>query len=75
VTQNLTNIYEYLTELHVLKTILKNTYAKTGLIKAILRVIHNLELGLPQAGTNILVIKRVSRIYNTTQQVTKIGFN
>jgi hypothetical protein len=52
-----TNIYAYLTELHVLKTIPKNTYAKTGLIKAILPVIHNLELGLPQDGTNILVIK------------------
>jgi hypothetical protein len=57
VTQSLTNIYAYLTELHVLKTMPKITYAKTGLIKATPRVIHNLELGLPQDGTNILVIK------------------
>jgi len=61
-TQSLTNIYEYLTELHVLQTVPKNTYARTGLIKAILRVIHNLELGLSQAGTNILVIKAIFRI-------------
>jgi hypothetical protein len=40
-------MYAYLTERHVLKTIPKNTYAKTGLIKAVLLVIHNLELGLP----------------------------
>jgi hypothetical protein len=58
-TQSLTNIYAYLTELHVLKTMPKDTYAKTGLIKAILRVIHNLELDLPQDGTNKLVIKTV----------------
>jgi len=46
----------------VLKTKAKNTYAKTGLIKAIPRVIHNLELGLPQDPTNILVINTIFRI-------------
>ena len=56
------NIYVCLTEYHVLKTIPKNTYAKTGLIKATLRVIRNLELGIPQDGTNILVIKTIFRI-------------
>jgi len=61
-TQSLTNIYAYLTELHELKTMPKDTYAKRGLIQAILRVIHNIELGLPQDGTNILAIKTIFRI-------------
>jgi hypothetical protein len=38
-------------------------YTKTGLIKATLRVIQNLELGLPQDGTNILVIKQSSEFW------------
>ena len=50
------------TELHVLKTIPKIMYVKTVLIKAILHVTHSIELGLPQDGTNILVIETFFRI-------------
>jgi hypothetical protein len=61
VAQILTNIrvYAYLTELHVLKLYLK--YVRENSIdKTVLRVIHNLELSLPQDGRNIRVITQSS---------------
>ena len=36
-------------------------------MKAILCVIHNLELGLLQDGTNMLVIRTIFRIQNTAK--------
>jgi hypothetical protein len=59
VTLSLTNIYAYLTEFHVSKLYLKYV-AKSVLVKAVLDEIHKLELGLPNDGTNILVIKQSS---------------
>jgi len=41
------------TKLQLIKVIIKNTYVITGFIVAIPRVIHIIELGLPQYGTNI----------------------